>query len=462
MNEISPADDSPAQGNPRHTNEQIDWTRPDKARLMGLDYTPKTPTAVAFCDALGDALAAIETHRKNQRRGERKKTFNEAAGAIVADLLKASQHECGRWSYRLLSTASFTDAAVSYTDFKSVLSAAEAGDLIEKQPGYYQRHDFGNGAIAGSGKATRFRAKTKLTTLAADHGIRPDNIEEHFERRTAKLPKQPLVLRGSSTRMRGRKFKARGLPFQRTAQTDRMESDLRELNEFLADHDIEGGIHRGYRRIFNQGDSARYRWNKGGRLYSIGEDSYQTLKKAERLRMTLDGEPVVEIDIRASYLTVLHGVKGVPFDAAERDPYDVQDVPRPVVKTWVTMTLGHTAWHKRWPQGVVEDLRDSADRIDLKDYPVKQVAPLVLKALPILKDWPEQRVSCFDLMYLESEAVIRTMLELMRELNSPSLSVHDSIIVPARWTKLACYTLERRYKEVSGIKPYLQINATED
>ena len=178
--------------------------------------------------------------------------------------------------------------------------------------------------------------------------------------------------------------------------------------------------------------------------------------------MTLDGEPVVEIDIRASYLTLLHGLKGVPFDAAERDPYDVTGLPRPVVKAWVTMTIGHTDWHKRWPTRVAEDLRDSGDGIDPKDYPVKQVAPLVLKALPILKDWPQQSVSCFDLMYLESEALIRTMLEMMRELNSPSLSVHDSIIVPTRWTKYACYILQRRYREVSGVKPYLQVNSAED
>jgi hypothetical protein len=442
-------------------NEQIDWNSSERARLMGLDHTPRTAIAAAFCEALGDALAALEIHRKNQRRGDRKKTFNEAAGAIVADLLKAAQHSPGRWSYRLLTTASFTDAPVSYVDFRSVLKAAEAGHFIDKQPGHYRRFDFGDGKIAGTGMATRFRARSKLITLAAEQGIRPDNIEEHFERRTAKLPKQPLVLRGSSTRMRGMKFKGRGLPFQRTAQTDRMESDLRELNEFLADHKIEGGIHRGYRRIFNQGDRARYRWNKGGRLYSIGEDSYQTLKKAQRLEMMLDGEPVTEIDIRASYLTLLHGLRGVPFNAIERDPYDVQGLPRPVVKAWVTMTLGHTDWHKRWPTRVAEDLRDSGDRIDLKGYPVKQVALLVLKALPILKDWPQQSVSCFDLMYLESEAVIRTMLELMQELNSPSLSVHDSIIVPMRWTKYACYILERRYREVCGLKPYLQVNAAE-
>src|SRR5438105_15472065 len=109
-------------------NEQINWNSTEHARPMGLDHTPKTPNAVAFCEALGDALTALETHRKNQRRGNRKKAFSEAAGATLADLLTAGQHDPRRWSYRLLTTASFTGGFVSYTDFMSVIRAAEAGD----------------------------------------------------------------------------------------------------------------------------------------------------------------------------------------------------------------------------------------------------------------------------------------------------------------------------------------------
>ena len=103
---------------------------------MGLDYIPKTPTAVAFCEALGDTLAARETHRKNQRRGKRKKAFNETAGATAADLLKAAEYDCRRWSWHQLGAQHFTDALVTYTDFRSVVAAAEQGDLIERHRGH--------------------------------------------------------------------------------------------------------------------------------------------------------------------------------------------------------------------------------------------------------------------------------------------------------------------------------------
>ena len=438
-------------------NEPIDWGSPERARPMSLDYVPKTTTAIAFCDVLGDVLAGME-QRKNQRRGNRKQTFNRAAGAVAADLLKAAVMDPGRWSYRLLTTARFTGGLVSYVDFVKVSAAADSGQLIEKLPGHYRRFDFGEGT-AGIGRATRFRAQPRLIALAAEHGLAPDNIDEHFEGRLPALPPKPLVLRRSSVRSGQHKFKGRSISFMRTETTDRMEQDIKDLNEFLSRHEIGGGGHRGYRRIFNQGDQTPYRWDKGGRLYSVGDDSYQTLKKAQRLQMTLDSEPVVEIDIRASYLTLLHGLRRVPFDPTKRDPYRVGHLPRAVVKAWVTMTIGHSKFHRSWPKRIAEDLRETGEEsIDTRKYQVKQIAPIILAHLPILKDWPEQPLTGFDLMYRESEAVIGTMLELMRQYEVPSLSVHDSIIVPANRAKDAASILGQRYERVAGISPYLQTN----
>ena len=66
-------------------------------------------------------------------------------------------------------------------------------------------------------------------------------------------------------RERGRKVK-----YKHTPETERLEADIRELNEFLARFELMGGEHYGYIRVFNN-----HSWNKGGRLYSIGEHSYQ-------------------------------------------------------------------------------------------------------------------------------------------------------------------------------------------
>jgi hypothetical protein len=70
--------------------------------------------------------------------------------------------------------------------------------------------------------------------------------------------------------------------FEPTPQVWALEAEMHRLNRFLDGFEIEGGTHKGYRRIFNQGDDENYAWNKGGRLYGQS-DGYQNLKSSARL-----------------------------------------------------------------------------------------------------------------------------------------------------------------------------------
>ena len=99
----------------------------------------------------------------------------------------------------------------------------------------------------------------------------------------------------------------------------KLEEQVKQLNEFFDRFELRGGIHRGYIRVFNNGDHPRFAWNMGGRLYSYGSSGIQQMDRADRLRMTIRGEPVCEIDIRASYLTIFHAWHGEQLDAAS-DP----------------------------------------------------------------------------------------------------------------------------------------------
>src|SRR5262249_10246503 len=54
-------------------------------------------------------------------------------------------------------------------------------------------------------------------------------------------------------------------------------------------------------------------WKKGGCLYSNGENCYQRLSEAERVKMTINGEPVAEIDIKASFLTIYQALLKQPL-----------------------------------------------------------------------------------------------------------------------------------------------------
>jgi hypothetical protein len=244
--------------------------------------------------------------------------------------------------------------------------------------------------------------------------------------------------------------------FVHTEQTRILEAEIRELNRFIANHELEGGTHRAYRRIFNRGDDPDFDWNKGGRLYSLGEDSYQRLKKDKRLQMRINGEPVGEIDVRASFLTILYALNGERLDPTW-DPYDVEGLPRDVVKAWITVTLGHDKFPVRWPSETIKNFRKVGLEIG-GEYPVRKVRVAVLNAHPAFASWPTQSVTCLDLMFLESQGIVGTMVRLMREHEVVSLSVHDSLIVPKSQLDLASETLRREYKQAVGVFPNLRIN----
>jgi hypothetical protein len=197
-------------------------------------------------------------------------------------------------------------------------------NLIETKVGY---QEWSNGFDAGGPrlpirtKATRFRAKPEFIQLCERNGVDVSRIADHF---IPELPRYPLVKKAGSVRdPYGAKVRGKPMRFERTGKAKELEQQVRDLNNFLDNFEIGGGLHRGYIRVFNQGDHPSFDWNKGGRVYSQGDDSYQRLKQDQRLRMTIDEEPICEIDIRASYLTIYHAHFGLPLDA-KRDPYETR------------------------------------------------------------------------------------------------------------------------------------------
>jgi hypothetical protein len=151
--------------------------------------------------------------------------------------------------------------------------------------------------------------------------------------------------------------------------------------------------------------------------------------------MTIDGQAVVELDIRASALTIFHALRGQPLDfASNPDPYAVSELSaarREVVKAFITSTFGNGRLPTRWPQNVSHDYREKTGQSLGKQYPISQVRSAVVRAYPLLAELRQNDAEppiWAKLMYLESEAVLRTMLALV-DLGIPSLSVQDSIIV---------------------------------
>jgi hypothetical protein len=359
--------------------------------------------------------------------------------------------------YRAIGRSRFDDDKVKYDRFAQVLNGLKTLGLVFHLKGQarYRKTPFGNAPERGH--AARFWATGKLLRLAARYGIHADNVSDHF---ASEPPKNPLVLkdyavRKGKDRESGRRIRWKKTAFD-TAVAKRLETEVRELNEFLARFELTGGEHYGYERVFNN-----LSWKKGGRLYSSGEQCYQRLSEAERLKMTINGEPVAEIDIKASFLTVYHAMVKRPLQGSG-DPYvAVAEIDRSIVKLWTTISFGNSNPATRWPAKTAKDFKKETGKDLSKVAGAKDIAQKMLETFPALKKLKALHEAWAHLQYREGQAVMGTMMILMREHRIPSFSMYDGIIVPESKVNIAADTLRRVFKEVVGVEPMLTVETAE-
>lgn len=397
------------------------------ARYMALNYEAISETAKSLCRWLAQETAEADPERKRGRRGQKLEQFESAVTAVLAGLLRYS-NEQPSMSYRTVSPNSFTDSLVSYRNFISIIRGLRALGLIEPPiRGFYDRSQI------PMGRATRFKPTPYLLTICSEWGVAPGDHKEHFAQAT---PPDPIVLRASKKQSGRLSARGRKMKFESTDASLRFAAEVEEINEFVSQFEIEGANHAGFQRIFNQGDTEGFNWNKGGRLQSVGGESYQSLPKKDRRKITINGEPVVEVDIRASHLTIVYELMGQRLDLAD-DPYEIEGFPRDVVKKWITMTFGYNKLHRAWPKDANEELAEKGITELQKEFPIAVVRSAVFKRHPIIQDWLDSPYDCFDLMFIESEKIIKAMLALKRDHGVVSLPVHDSLIVSRQNESLA-------------------------
>ena len=94
--------------------------------------------------------------------------------------------------------------------------------------------------------ASRFKATPVLLDLAVRHRVPLKSAETHFVFQY-ELPKQPLQKRKTKTTNAYTRRQVRGaaMPFKHTKASEELEANVRELNAFLAQQQIEGGDHQG-------------------------------------------------------------------------------------------------------------------------------------------------------------------------------------------------------------------------
>jgi hypothetical protein len=92
-----------------------------------------------------------------------------------------------------------------------------------------------------------------------------------------------------------------------------------------------------------------------------------------------------------------------------------------------------------------------------KQAKAKDVARRMLEVFPALKKLENHSDIWADLQFREAEAVVGTMLILMRKHGVPSYSMHDGLIVPMSKAHLAKNMLMREFHRVVGVEPMLTV-----
>ena len=422
-------------------------TEHKNAIYMDFSIDPVSDVALSLCRVVIDEVVKNE-RRTRARRAKDLANFEMATSSIVGDLLMAAIRKDGGWAYRSVSKKTFGDSTVKGDTFNHIMKTLEALSLVERVKGGNVKNHFDVSGNTGfhPGMATRFRATSKLLDLCANNGLELGVVKKHFKRKPSL---RELRLKSSSYRLRGKKVKGSVMRIDDNDVTKPIRQRLFEINSFLVEQKYTGIEFYGLYRLFNEGDDPAFNWNLGGRLYGVGEGSYQQLKKVERAKIKINDEPVVELDINASYLRILHGIRGFPLPKS-KDIYVIKGINRALVKAWVSSTLGYTGFHRSWSPKIMPDLKEAGILTGSETtYPSLQ--PKVLAHLPVLSDWPECGIRWSHLMYEESEAMIAAM-ELLRAQDIAALPVHDSLIVPQSKKLIVQDVLESTFQSRFGVQ----------
>lgn len=195
-----------------------------------------------------------------------------------------------------------------------------------------------------------------------------------------------------------------------------------KLNDHLADYplvDAQGrNLDTTLRRIFT-GDL-----RNGGRLYG----SYQTLPEQDRLRCMIDGEPICEIDLKASHVAIAAAMYEHP-ERLPQDPYSAikwvntpldRKAAKVVVQCIVHKYGGRPTRYPRQDKGI-----PFREKYALGDTRMEDLLPDVFEVMPFLDRTPS--LTLF-LQFIEAEILIDALLRL-QFLGVPAFPVHDSLLV---------------------------------
>ncbi|QFT62563.1 hypothetical protein [Roseivivax sp. THAF30] len=445
------------------------------ARMAEFRRQAKSDQAFAFCDEVMEMTTAYETDQKLRTR-KRSKTATEAfrrsIEAILGDLMNhAGNEDAAGFMYRSTKHSAFTKTCCAARAFEYLCTDLWVSwDLVEHKPGFARWDSFGDGDgrdYIDHAKAGRYRATPLLREIAQRHGITPETATQHFAK--VETIATPVEVKGLPENGKGEMVNGHWKPKGKQKRIVPPKSpkylaaveEVLGINEFVGQFSYSLEEPPEFKRAFQNGHDPTFDFDAGGRLYCVSAQNYQTMPSQERRSLTIDGEPVVEVDVSSSQLAIfyalLHG-----YDQPNGDYYDVfgedgATIDRDVVKRVIVAALGNGKMPSRWPTGLKDQYESKTDMTLGDAYRLKDVVSAIGRKHPILSRLDPNDAPWASLQYHEAEAIIATMIELRDCFECVSLPVHDSLLVQERNAELTKDILGRQYHRHFGLTPSVTV-----
>ena len=228
------------------------------------------------------------------------------------------------------------------------------------------------------------------------------------------------------------------------------------LNEALKSVEITGAVPPIFRRTF------LHDLRLGGRFVTPGQGSFSNMRKQDRARLVIAGEPAVEVDITASQPTAFLAMTDPERLRGSGDLYELPGFPRAAVKAFFVQTFGSGRPIRKWADGTdaaaravsVKALRTAI----LARFPtlaeITAILPADLKAS--LPAGLHDRAAGQHLVYREGR-MLSLALDRVMARRVFALPLHDALVVPASGAGEAQRVLGEVFAEQFGVWPVVKV-----
>jgi hypothetical protein len=189
-------------------------------------------------------------------------------------------------------------------------------------------------------------------------------------------------------------------------------------------------------RIFNNGD-----WQQGGRLYGYWP---MNLRSGERHYLSIDGEPLADLDFGSCFVALLHVEDGTEFDPEAPDPFTISgyEEHRDGIKQCAYSIINASKRMSHYPEDV--------DWADGSKPPMRwrDMEEVIFTHVPLFERYAYKAIG-LRLMRQESDILISVLLDLI-EKDIGFLPMHDGIMVPEPKEQLTRDLMLKHYRAITG------------